>query len=64
MGHEVRTIVVADLDFPILRSKQDWDIGQTTGCHCFCARHDPLGTTSFDRASAVDRIHAGIAKAF
>lgn len=28
MGHEVRTIVVADLDFPVLRSKQDWDIGQ------------------------------------
>ena len=28
MGHEVRTIVIADLDFPILRSKQDWDIGQ------------------------------------
>ena len=27
-GHEVRTVVVADLDFPMLRSKQDWDIGQ------------------------------------
>jgi putative NADPH-quinone reductase len=28
-GHEIRTIAVAELDFPILRSKQDWDAGQT-----------------------------------
>src|SRR4029079_857907 len=34
----------------------------TTDSHCFCARYDPLGTTSVDRTSAVDRIHAGIAK--
>ena len=27
-GHEVKTIRVADLEFPILRSKQDWDEGQ------------------------------------
>lgn len=27
-GHEITTIVVADLDFPMLRSKQDWDIDQ------------------------------------
>ena len=27
-GHEIRTIAVAELDFPILRSKQDWDAGQ------------------------------------
>ena len=27
-GHEVKTITVADLDFPVLRSKQDWDSGQ------------------------------------
>ena len=27
-GHEVKTIIVADLDFPVLRSKQDWDSGQ------------------------------------
>ena len=24
-GHEVRNIVVAQLDFPLLRRKQDWD---------------------------------------
>jgi putative NADPH-quinone reductase len=28
-GHETRTVCVAELDFPVLRSKQDWDIGQT-----------------------------------
>jgi putative NADPH-quinone reductase len=27
-GHEVKTVIVADLDFPILRSKKDWDSGQ------------------------------------
>ncbi|NJO32109.1 MAG: NAD(P)H-dependent oxidoreductase [Rhodospirillales bacterium] len=27
-GHEVKAIIVADLDFPVLRSKQDWDSGQ------------------------------------
>jgi putative NADPH-quinone reductase len=27
-GHEVKTIRVADLEFPILRSKQDWDAGR------------------------------------
>ena len=27
-GHEVKTIIVAELDFPILRSKQDWHSGQ------------------------------------
>ena len=27
-GHEVKTIIVANLDFPILRSKLDWDSGQ------------------------------------
>jgi putative NADPH-quinone reductase len=26
--HEVRIISVAELDFPVLRSKQDWDAGQ------------------------------------
>src|SRR5262245_13697105 len=26
-GHEVQSIAVADLDFPILRSKQEWDEG-------------------------------------
>ncbi|HET7796004.1 MAG TPA: NAD(P)H-dependent oxidoreductase [Rhizobacter sp.] len=26
-GHEVRTITVADIDFPLLRSKQAWDSG-------------------------------------
>lgn len=26
-GHEVQTIEVASLDFPLLRSKQDWDVG-------------------------------------
>jgi putative NADPH-quinone reductase len=26
-GHEVRTIVVATLDFPVLRSKTDWEAG-------------------------------------
>jgi putative NADPH-quinone reductase len=26
-GHEVQTIAVAELDFPILRSKQEWDEG-------------------------------------
>lgn len=28
-GHQVKTIAVADIDFPLLRSKQDWDGGQT-----------------------------------
>jgi putative NADPH-quinone reductase len=27
-GHETRTVSVAELDFPLLRSKQDWDNGQ------------------------------------
>jgi putative NADPH-quinone reductase len=27
-GHEVERIAVAELDFPLLRSKQDWDSGQ------------------------------------
>jgi putative NADPH-quinone reductase len=27
-GHETRTVSVAELDFPLLRSKQDWDSGQ------------------------------------
>jgi len=24
-GHDIRTVVVAELDFPLLRAKQDWD---------------------------------------
>lgn len=28
-GHETRTVSVAELDFPVLRSKQDWDSAQT-----------------------------------
>jgi putative NADPH-quinone reductase len=27
VGHEVRTVVVAEVDFPLLRSKQAWDTG-------------------------------------
>jgi putative NADPH-quinone reductase len=27
-GHEIRTIAVAELDFPLLRSKHDWDSGE------------------------------------
>jgi putative NADPH-quinone reductase len=27
-GHDVRTIAVADMDFPLLRSKHDWDSGE------------------------------------
>ena len=27
-GHEVKAIIVADLDFPVLRTKQDWGSGQ------------------------------------
>ena len=27
-GHEVRELVVADIDFPLLRSKADWDHGE------------------------------------
>ncbi|MBL0726575.1 NAD(P)H-dependent oxidoreductase [Piscinibacter sp. HJYY11] len=26
-GHEVKTITIAEIDFPLLRSKQDWDSG-------------------------------------
>ena len=26
-GHEVRTLCVAEMDFPLLRSKEDWDKG-------------------------------------
>ena len=28
-GHQVRTIPVAEIDFPLLRSKHDWDNGET-----------------------------------
>lgn len=28
-GHQVKTIAVAEIDFPLLRSKQDWDSGET-----------------------------------
>jgi putative NADPH-quinone reductase len=28
-GHDVRTIAVAEMDFPLLRSKLDWDSGET-----------------------------------
>jgi putative NADPH-quinone reductase len=30
-GHALKTIQVADLDFPILRSKEDWDAGEVPG---------------------------------
>ena len=26
-GHQVRTLCVAEMDFPLLRSKEDWDKG-------------------------------------
>jgi putative NADPH-quinone reductase len=27
-GHQVKTIAVAEIDFPLLRSKEDWDSGE------------------------------------
>ena len=63
-GHEVKTIIVADLDFPILRSKQDWDSGQAPPA--ITAAQDAIRWAQhlLDHPSLMDWIDAGLVEGF
>jgi hypothetical protein len=59
--HEVRRITIANIDFPILRTKDDWESAPPPETIRHAQDVDPVGTASRGGLSAVARWHAGAA---